>query len=569
MGKKILIVGGVAGGASCAARMRRLDESAEIVMFEKGEYISFANCGLPYYIGDTIKDRENLIIQTPQKFKDRFNVDVRTNAEVISINSAEKTISIRNGGSTYHEHYDALVLSPGTSPIRPPLRGIDSPVVFTLRNIPDTDRIRAYVDSKQARRAVVIGGGFIGLEMAESLRYRGLEVTLVEMLDQVFTPADKEMASVLHQHLIMNGVRLILGNGVKEILPTGDTSAEVLLMSGERIPTELIILAIGVKPDTEFVKKSGIAVGERGTIVVDQHMRTDKPDIYAVGDAVEVVDFISGKKVHVPLAGPANRQGRIAADNIAGIHTVYKNTQGTAICKIFDLTAAVTGLNEKNAIKWGIPYVKSYTHGSSHASYYPGSFPLSIKILFEPKTGKLLGAQVIGKDGIDKRIDVFATALRNGLTVYDLAELELAYAPPYGSAKDPVNIAGFVAQNILEGRMPVFYAEDVESIDHAMQQLLDVRSNVEHKQGAIDNSLCIPIDELRTRLHELNTEKEILVYCKVGLRGYLAARILMQHGFRVRNLSGGYKTYTTMQSVNYDHSYISTVSEASCSSPTG
>jgi NADPH-dependent 2,4-dienoyl-CoA reductase/sulfur reductase-like enzyme/rhodanese-related sulfurtransferase len=569
VGKKILIVGGVAGGASCAARMRRLDESAEIVMFEKGEYISFANCGLPYYIGDTIKDRENLIIQTPQKFKDRFNVDVRTNAEVISINSAEKTISIRNGGSTYHEHYDALVLSPGTSPIRPPLRGIDSPVVFTLRNIPDTDRIRAYVDSKQARRAVVIGGGFIGLEMAESLRYRGLEVTLVEMLDQVFTPADKEMASVLHQHLIMNGVRLILGNGVKEILPTGDTSAEVLLMSGERIPTELIILAIGVKPDTEFVKKSGIAVGERGTIVVDQHMRTDKPDIYAVGDAVEVVDFISGKKVHVPLAGPANRQGRIAADNIAGIHTVYKNTQGTAICKIFDLTAAVTGLNEKNAIKWGIPYVKSYTHGSSHASYYPGSFPLSIKILFEPKTGKLLGAQVIGKDGIDKRIDVFATALRNGLTVYDLAELELAYAPPYGSAKDPVNIAGFVAQNILEGRMPVFYAEDVESIDHAMQQLLDVRSNVEHKQGAIDNSLCIPIDELRTRLHELNTEKEILVYCKVGLRGYLAARILMQHGFRVRNLSGGYKTYTTMQSVNYDHSYISTVSEASCSSPTG
>ena len=543
MGKKILIVGGVAGGASCAARMRRLDESAEIVMFEKGEYISFANCGLPYYIGDTIKDRENLIIQTPQKFKDRFNVDVRTNAEVISINSAEKTISIRNGGSTYHEHYDALVLSPGTSPIRPPLRGIDSPVVFTLRNIPDTDRIRAYVDSKQARRAVVIGGGFIGLEMAESLRYRGLEVTLVEMLDQVFTPADKEMASVLHQHLIMNGVRLILGDGVKEILPTGDTSAEVLLNSGERIPTELVIVSIGVKPDTEFVKKSGIAVSDRGAIIVDEHMRTDKPDVYAIGDAVEVVDFVSGKKVHVPLAGPANRQGRIAADNIAGIDTVYKNTQGTAICKIFDLTAAVTGLNEKNAIKWGIPYIKSYTHGSSHASYYPGSFPLSIKILFDPKSGKLLGAQVIGKDGIDKRIDVFATALRHGLTVYDLAELELAYAPPYGSAKDPVNMAGFVAQNILEGRMPVFYAEDVASIDHATQQLLDVRSNVEHKQGAIDNSLCIPIDELRARLNKLNIKKEILVYCQVGLRGYLATRILAQHGFRVKNLSGGYKTF--------------------------
>jgi NADPH-dependent 2,4-dienoyl-CoA reductase/sulfur reductase-like enzyme/rhodanese-related sulfurtransferase len=542
--KKIIIVGGVAGGASCAARMRRLDESAEIVMFEKGEYISFANCGLPYYIGDTIKDRQNLIIQTPQKFKDRFKVDVRTSEEVISINPDEKTISVRNGKSTYNEHYDALVLSPGTSPIWPPLRGIDSPVVFTLRNIPDTDRIRAYVDSKQVRQAVVIGGGFIGLEMAESLRHRGLEVTLVEMLDQVFTPADKEMASVLHQHLIMNGVRLILGDGVKEILPTGDTSAEVLLMSGERIPTELVILSIGVKPDTEFVKKSGIAVGERGTIVVDEHMRTDKPDIYAVGDAVEVVDFISGKKVHVPLAGPANRQGRIAADNIAGIHTVYKNTQGTAICKIFDLTAAVTGLNEKNAKKWGISYIKSYTHGSSHASYYPGSFPLSIKILFEPKTGKLLGAQVIGKDGIDKRIDVFATALRHGLTVYDLAELELAYAPPYGSAKDPVNIAGFVAQNILEGRMPVFYAEDVASIDGSRQQLLDVRTKIENEQGTLENTVCIPIDELRSRIGELDKEKEILIYCQVGLRGYLATRMLMQQGFRVKNLSGGYKTFT-------------------------
>ena len=568
MGKKIVIVGGVAGGASCAARMRRLDESAEIVMFEKGEYISFANCGLPYYIGDTIKDRENLIIQTPQKFKDRFNVDVRTNAEVISINPAEKTVSVRNGKSTYNERYDALVLSPGTSPIRPPLRGIDSPVVFTLRNIPDTDRIRAYVDSKQARRAVVIGGGFIGLEMAESLRHRGLEVTLVEMLDQVFTPADKEMASVLHQHLIMNGVRLVLADGVKEILPTGDTSAEVLLNGGERIPTELIILSIGVKPDTEFVKKSGIAVGERGTIVVDQHMRTDKPDIYAVGDAVEVVDFISGKKVHIPLAGPANRQGRIAADNIAGIDTAYKNTQGTAICKIFDLTAAVTGLNEKNAKKWGIPYIKSYTHGSSHASYYPGSFPLSIKILFEPKTGKLLGAQVIGKDGIDKRIDVFATALRHGLTVYDLAELELAYAPPYGSAKDPVNIAGFVAQNIIEGRMPVFYAEDVASIDGSRQQLLDVRTKTEYEQGAFENAVCIPVDELRSRIGELNKEKEILIYCQVGLRGYLATRMLMQLGFRVMNLSGGYKTYSNAQTVNYDHSYMKNVPEASCSSPT-
>jgi NADPH-dependent 2,4-dienoyl-CoA reductase/sulfur reductase-like enzyme/rhodanese-related sulfurtransferase len=543
MGKKILIVGGVAGGASCAARIRRLDESADIIMFEKGEYISFANCGLPYYIGDMIKDREDLIIQTPQKFRDRFNVDVRTNSEVTSIDTAGKTVTVRTKESTYKERFDTLVLSPGTTPIRPPLPGIDSPIVFTLRNIPDTDRIRAYVDKKLARRAVVIGGGFIGLEMAENLRHRGLEITLVEMLDQVFTPADKEMASILHQHLTMNGVRLILGDGVKEIIPTGDACAEVVLNSSKRIPTELIILSIGVKPDTEFVKKSGIAVSDRGAIIVDGHMRTDKPDVYAVGDAVEVVDFVSGKKVHVPLAGPANRQGRIAADNIAGIDTVYKNTQGTAICKIFDLTIAVTGINEKNAKRWEIPFLKSYTHGSSHASYYPGSFPLSIKILFDPKSGKLLGTQIIGKEGVDKRIDIFATALRHGLTVYDLAELELAYAPPYGSAKDPVNIAGFVAQNILEGRMPVFYAEDVASIDHATQQILDVRSTVEHKQGAIDNSLCIPIDELRARLNELNIEKEILVYCQVGLRGYLATRILAQHGFHVKNLSGGYKTF--------------------------
>jgi len=544
VGKKILIVGGVAGGASCAARMRRLDETAEIIMFEKGNYISFANCGLPYYIGDTIKDRENLIIQTPEKFKERFNVDVRTNSEVTSINPADKTITIRAGESDYTERYDALVLSPGTSPIRPPLRGIDSPIVFTLRNIPDTDHIRAHVDSKKARRAVVIGGGFIGLEMAESLRHRGLEVTLVEMLDQVFTPADKELASVLHQHLIMNGVRLVLGDGVKEIAPAEDASAEVVLTSGKRIQTEMVIVSIGVKPDTDFVKKSGIAVGDRGTIIVDEHMRTDKPDVYAVGDAVETVDFVSGKKVHVPLAGPANRQGRIAADNMAGIDSVYKNTQGTAICKIFDLTAAVTGINEKDAKRWGIPFLKSYTHGTSHAGYYPGAYPLSIKILFDPKGGKLLGAQVIGKEGVDKRIDVFATALRHGLTVYDLAELELAYAPPYGSAKDPVNIAGFVAQNILESRMPVFYAEDVVSIDSSLQQLLDVRTATEHEQGAIDNSLCIPVDELRMRMNELDKEKEIMIYCQVGLRGYLAARMLMQQGFRVKNLSGGYKTYT-------------------------
>jgi NADPH-dependent 2,4-dienoyl-CoA reductase/sulfur reductase-like enzyme/rhodanese-related sulfurtransferase len=515
-------------------------------MFEKGEYISFANCGLPYYIGDLIKNRENLIIQTPQKFKDRFNVEVRTNAEVIAVNTVDKNITVRTGDTSYTESYDALVLSPGTVPIRPPLKGIDSPIVFTLRTVPDTDRIRTYVDSGRVKSAVVIGGGFIGLEMAENLRHRGLDVTLVEMNDQVFVPADREMAVTLEQHMTANGVRLVLGDGLKEIQPAGNSGAEVILNSGERIPADLIILSIGVRPDTEFVKKSGIAVSERGAIIVDNHMRvTNQQDVYAVGDAVEVVDFVSGKKVHIPLAGPANRQGRIAADNIAGLGTVYKNTQGTAICKVFDLTAAVTGLNEKNARRLGIPYCKSYTHGSSHATYYPGAYPLSVKILFEPKSGKLLGAQIIGQEGVDKRIDVFATALRHGLTVHDLAELELAYAPPYGSAKDPVNIVGFVAQNILEKRMPVFYAEEVASIDHTTQTLLDVRTIGEHRQGAIDNSLCIPVDELRQRISELDKQKEILAYCQVGLRGYLATRILMQQGFRARNLSGGYKTYAS------------------------
>jgi NADPH-dependent 2,4-dienoyl-CoA reductase/sulfur reductase-like enzyme/rhodanese-related sulfurtransferase len=512
-------------------------------MFEKGEYISFANCGLPYYIGGAIKERENLIIQTPEKFTTRFNVEVRTNSEVMAIDPVAMTILVRHGRDTYSERFDDLVLSPGSAPIHPPIKGIDAPMIFSLRTIPDTDRIRAHIDKKKSRRAVVIGGGFIGLEMVENLRRRGLEVTLVELLDQVFTPADKEMANVLHQHITMNGVRLVLGNGVKEITPSGGESAEVVLNSGEKILSDLIVVAIGVKPDTGFVRTSGIDVSDRGTIVVDEHMRTNKPHIYAVGDAVEVTDFVSGRKVNVPLAGPANRQGRIAADNIAGIDSTYKNTQGTAICQVFDLTAAVTGINEKTARSLGIPYQKSYTHGASHASYYPGAFPLSIKLLFEPGAGKLLGAQIIGKEGVDKRIDVLASALRHHLTIFDLTELELAYAPPYGSAKDPVNIAGFVAQNIIEKRMPVFFAEDVAGLDTARQTLLDVRTTFEHKQGAIDGSLCIPVDELRNRLRELDKNKEILVYCQVGLRGYIATRILLQQGFRAKNLSGGYKTY--------------------------
>jgi NADPH-dependent 2,4-dienoyl-CoA reductase/sulfur reductase-like enzyme/rhodanese-related sulfurtransferase len=548
--KKILVVGGVAGGASFAARMRRLDEAAAIVVIDKGDYISFANCGLPYFIGETINNRDNLIIQTPEKFKQRFNIDVRIRSEAVSIDTVARKVTIRTNGTTYEEPYDYLVLAPGSTPIRPQLPGIDSPLVHTLRTIPDTDRIKAMVDKGDVHSVVVIGGGFIGLEMAENLRQRGLEVTMVELLNQVFAPADPEMAASLHQHLTTNGVRLVLGHGVSQILDDGSKTAAVLLDNGIQVTANLIIMAIGVKPDTKFLNGSGIDVSECGAIIVNDRMQANVPDVYAVGDAVEVVDFVSGKKVLVPLAGPANRQGRIAADNIAGTASTYKSTQGTAICKVFDLTVAVTGLNEKSAKRFGIPYVKSYTHSTSHASYYPGAFPLSIKLLFSPDSGTILGAQVFGKDGVDKRIDVLATAIRHGLTVYDLGDLELAYAPPYGSAKDAVNVAGFVGQNILDKRMPVFYADDVAGYNPASQLLLDVRTKGEHDQGSLPGSLLIPLDSLRERLGELDKNKHILVYCQIGLRGYLATRILLENGYTARNLSGGYTTWSAGQPVS-------------------
>jgi NADPH-dependent 2,4-dienoyl-CoA reductase/sulfur reductase-like enzyme/peroxiredoxin family protein/rhodanese-related sulfurtransferase/TusA-related sulfurtransferase len=565
--KKIFVVGGVAGGASFAARMRRLDETAQIVVIDKGNYISFANCGLPYFIGEIINNRDNLIIQTPEKFKTRFNIDVRTRSEAISVDTAARKVTVRTDGSTSEEPYDYLVLSPGSTPVRPQIPGMDSPLVHTLRTIPDTDRIKSMVDKGDARRAVVVGGGFIGLEMAENLRQRGLEVTLVELLNQVFAPADAEMAASLHQHLIINGVRLVLGHGVSRILDDGVKTASVVLDNGTQIAADLIIMAIGVKPDTAFLAGSGVDVSDRGAIIVNDRMQTNVPDVYAVGDAVEVVDFVSGKKVLVPLAGPANRQGRIAADAIAGLASTYKKTQGTAICKVFDLTVAVTGLNEKSAQRSGIPYVKSYTHSTSHASYYPGAFPLSIKLLFSPGSGTILGGQVFGKDGVDKRIDVLATAIRHGLTVYDLGDLELAYAPPYGSAKDAVNIAGFVGQNILDKRMPVFYPEDVAAYDPARQVLLDVRTKDEHEQGAIPASLLVPLDSLRGRLGDIDKSKEILVYCQVGLRGYLATRILLENGYTARNLSGGYKTWSASHTMDYDATYLKPVSEPACGTP--
>jgi len=485
--KKILIVGGVAGGASFAARMRRLDETANLIMFEKGEYISFANCGLPYHIGETITDRDNLIIQTPEKFKARFNVDVRTGSEVVAIDKQKKSVTVRTALSTYEESYDYLVLSPGAAPIRPPIPGIDSEKIYTLRNIPDMDRIKKVVDSKQVRRAAVIGGGFIGLEMAEALRHRDIDVTLVELADQVFMPADSEMAQILHQHLELNSVRLMLGVGAEAFNEKNDGSVDIVLKGGSRISVDMVILAIGVRPDTQFIKSAGITLNDRGLIVVDNQMRTDAENVFAVGDAIEVTDFVSGRKVHLPLAGPANRQARIVADVIAGYNSTYKNTQGTAICKIFDITAAVTGLNEKNAKRFGIAYQKSYTHSASHAGYYPGSYPMSVKILFAPDTGRLLGAQVIGKIGIDKRIDVFATAVRHRLTVDDLTELELSYAPPYGSARDAVNIAGLAAQNIMRGITPVWHADEHNPEDDSVQ-ILDVRTVSEFELGHIDKS---------------------------------------------------------------------------------
>ncbi len=539
--KKILVVGGVAGGASFCARMRRLDEHAQIIMFEKGQYISFANCGLPYHIGEVIKDHDDLIIQTPQSFSSRFNIDIRIRSEVKAIDTEKRIVTVLHDGSIYEESYDYIVLSPGAEPLKPPIKGIDNKKILSLRNIPDMDRIKLLVDNNSIKHAAVIGGGFIGLEMAENLRNRNIEVTQIELSDQVFTPADPEMAYFIHQHLKENGVELLLNDGADSFRENESGIIEIELKSGKIVKVDLVILAIGVKPDTDFIKNSGIKLNERGAIVVDNHLRTNISEIYAVGDAIEVTDFISGKKVMVPLAGPANRQARIAADNIAGFDSVYKNTQGTAICKIFDLTAAVTGLNEKMAKRAEIDYLKSYTHSASHATYYPGSSQLSVKILFSPTTGKLLGAQVIGKDGVDKRIDVLAAALRHGLTVTDLSELELSYAPPYGSAKDAVNIAGFTADNILKGIMPVWYSEDFQE-NRSKCTIIDVRTSDEFTMGHLENARNIPLDQLRKRIGEIDKERPVLVYCQVGLRGHVATRILLQNGFKTMNLSGGYKT---------------------------
>lgn len=550
MSRKVLIVGGVAGGATAAARLRRLDEKARIIMFEKGDYISFANCGLPYYIGDVIRDKEELTLQTPESFSQRYNVDVRIKSEVISIDRQNKAVTVKDliSGETYHESYDVLILSPGAEPVVPPFEGSRLDAVFTLRTIPDTYRIKEYVQSNKPRRAAVIGAGYIGIEMAENLHNLGLDVSIIELSDHVIQPLDPDMAAEVHHHILSKGVSLYLGKGVTAIRSSRE-GYELVLSSGESIHADMVILAVGVRPESRLANEAGLETGVRGCIVTNTRMQTSDPYIYAVGDAVEVVDFITGEKVFVPLASPANKQGRIAADNICGIDSTYNGTQGTAILKAFDMTVAVTGSNERTLKAAGIDYEKSYTYSSSHADYYPGATSMTIKLLFDKKTSVILGAQITGYQGVDKRCDVLSTAIRTRMKVQDLVELELAYAPPFGSAKDPVNIAGYVASNIQNGSMQAFYWHDVDEIDPSSAILLDVRTEYEFRKGTLKGAINIPLDSLRERLNELDRNKPVYVFCQVGLRGYVASRILMQKGFdKVYNLSGGYRLYMMVTS---------------------
>ncbi|MCM3764583.1 CoA-disulfide reductase [Neobacillus niacini] len=546
MTKKVIIIGGVAGGATAAARLRRISEDLEIILVERGEHISFANCGLPYYIGETIKDRSKLLVQTVKGMSERFNLYIRNLSEAVSISPETKTVTIKNlqTGEVYVESYDKLLLSPGARPIVPPIPGLnDNQSLFTLRNIPDTDKIKSYVDTKHPKKAVVVGGGFIGIEMAENLVDRGVEVTIVEMADQIMAPIDFEMASILHTHLKEKGVKLILENGVQSF---ADQGKKVILSDGTDIDTDMTILSIGVRPENELAKKAGLDLGERGGIIVNEYLQTSNEDIYAVGDAIEVVNYISGAKAMIPLAGPANRQGRIAANNMMGKHEKYQGTLGTSIAKVFDLTVAATGNNEKTLKRLGVPYEVVHIHPSSHAGYYPGAAPIALKLIFNKETGKIFGAQAVGSDGADKRMDVIATAIKGGLTVEDLTNLELSYAPPYSSAKDPVNMAGYVAANIIEGELEAVQWHEIDGIVADGGLLIDVREPMEREFGFIESSINIPLNDLRNKLSELPKDQTIYVSCQVGLRGYLASRILKHNGFNVKNVDGGWKTFSSV-----------------------
>ena len=552
----MVIVGGVAGGASAAARARRLCEKCEIVIFERGPHVSFANCGLPYFVGGEIVEQDSLLLQTPETLRARFNLDVRVNTEVVAIDRAAQSVKVRElaTGREYDQPYDSLVLSTGASPLRPPIPGIDRPGHFTVRNIPDVERINAWIKDCKACRAVVVGGGYIGLEMAEQLKRRGLAVTVVEATPQVMTPLDPEMAAWLHAELIANGVQLHLGDSVAafETPKPGETAraSVVVLKSGKRIEADTVVLGLGVRPETSLAKNAGLELGDLGGISVNEHLQTSDRKIYAVGDAVEVRDRVTGAWGIIPLAGPANRQGRIAADNIFNRPTRYEGTWGTAILRLFKLTAGCTGASEKSLRKAGIAFQALHLHPGSHAGYYPGAEPIAMKILFAPETGKLLGAQAVGQDGVDKRIDVLATALKAGMTMNDLAELELAYAPPFGSAKDPVNLAGMAAQNVLAGDVQLAQWNEIASLDANKTLLLDVRRSDERAKGFIPGSIHIPLDEIRTRMSELPHDREIIVHCQSGQRSYFACRILAQHGFRVRNLTGSFRTWKTATTLN-------------------
>ncbi|GHY85725.1 FAD-dependent oxidoreductase [Vibrio cholerae] len=560
---KIVIIGGVAGGASAAARARRLSEDAEIIMFERGPYVSFANCGLPYHIGGDIKERSNLLLQTPESFLARFNVDVRTMNEVLRINRAAKTITVRNlfDQSEYDENYDFLLLSPGAGPVIPPIPGIQNPLTHSLRNIPDMDKIIQTLQMNKPEHATVVGGGFIGLEMMEAFHHLGIKTTLIEMADQVMTPVDREMAGFAHAEIRAKGIDLRLGAALKSVeyrpaatLPSAESGEslehkhvegelDLVLSNGDTLTTDILIMAIGVRPETKLAAEAGLQLGELGGIWVNEQMQTSDPAIYAVGDAVEEKDFVTGKQTLVPLAGPANRQGRMAADNMLGRNESYQGTQGTAICKIFDLAVASTGKNEKQLKREGIAYEKVYVHTASHASYYPGAEVVSFKMLFDPQTGKIFGAQAVGKDGIDKRIDVMAVAQRAGMTVEQLQHLELTYAPPFGSAKDVINQAAFVATNLIKGDAKAIHFDEIDNLTDE-QVLLDVRNPMElQNMGYLPGAINIPVDQLRQRMNELPKDKEIVIYCQVGLRGNVAYRQLINNGFKARNLIGGYRTY--------------------------
>lgn len=543
---KYVIIGGVAGGATAAARLRRIDEASDIVLLEKGKHISYANCGLPYYIGGVIEDREKLLVQTPASFGKRFRIDVRVENEVVGIRTKDKVVVVRNAsGEEYEETYDKLLLSPGANPVRPPLPGINTEGIFTLRNVEDTDRIKAYMAGKCVKRAVVVGAGFIGLEMAENLHHAGAAVSIVEMGNQVMAPIDFSMAAHIHQHLSQKGVALYLEESVTGFQRMGQ-EIHVSLKSGKTIVADMVLLSIGVRPVTDLAKQAGLKLGETGGIWVSEYLETSEKDIYAVGDAIEFPHPLTGKPWLNYLANPANRQGRIVADNMAlGNTVVYEGAIGTSIAKVFDMTVASTGLAAKRLKQWGMEYSSSITHSSSHAGYYPDALPLTLKLTFHPQTGKLYGAQCIGYEGVDKRIDQIAALIKHGGTIYDLVETEHAYAPPFSSAKDPIAIAGYVASNIVSGAMPVItWRELLQERDNVM--LIDTRTAEEFSFGTIPGAINIPLDELREHVSEVPTDRPVVVFCAVGLRGYLAQRILMGKGYRnVRNLIGGYKTYST------------------------